>query len=1070
MAALLEGYMRIPHPTYWAPALVAFSRHAGDVAKMSLLSAAEACAFYLRSIPAGLPGRVEASGLAIELAKELQGEIAEGRHFRGAAKPVYEALLLAATEFPEDAAQIALELCARRDLPRHAILRSIVANEQRQQRERQWLAQNPEPKRPKRFPPISLSEPRGPLRAPAADGPQEEVSEGFRSAVLDTVALTPLISTGPEAAREVLLAVCIEEPRPIEIYRDRFSFREDWGLAHWPDGYPAAYWKGPFLIFLQKAPIQGLDAILRLVNHATSRSLEGHLGLPPTEDDRKRYGWEFVVDGQPRTWVGNPNTFAWFRGASLDSPAVECALMALEKWLYDEVESGRSISEPLKTILARSESLAFAGVLVSVGLRHPALFTKELQPLLGNAFVYEVQLSLALGEANNAWAIPYANQIEPIIRLAREWNQMPHRRYALRYMVPQLMFQDPGTRAYLTSRVPDWKKLLAEHPSDTFELLIRQLDPASYKEIPQPDGSVQFELQVPGELEGKLQPARKQTDFKTLSLSLGIRARQYLSNAPLPKEEVPAFAADLERLAEWPAPEDDPQTRQYRLNSIAGGVAVLVVQHGEWLSENPKARDWCLDFLQKPNTSEGTDLDSPVSGLDHTAEAFRSEAALALLEDSREEWILRLVFDGITDFYYKTILQTMANAFFRRSRLGETFDELVNVVILWSALRRAADRDAGYLASRAFLKKYKATLFRRLIAGRLRGKFISVRSAQLLARALVERISRRTMSEGEKQMRQARQEFLREQGRDRKLRRESPHLDTEVLRKGFGFLPLMITESIAADQQRLARYIPELFELEMSTLPRPAADQHYAEMEGTPFDFDRWILARIAEFTACFCSPETARNYYRPILELGPAARYWVEDFLQAWVTRGLIVSPNRAAFSVLWTDMVDYGLSLPVWQPRQGFSWSPAEPLVVDLMGLRDVQTEVLGQSAYTPIVVAMRPMFERWAKDWLGFVSVAARFCKFLVTESGRTLLPWALTQLADRISSYDEGEWQRHQFSDFLTDVLAASWKFLANEIQNQTALHEAFLRILTSLCAKQHPAALQLRSKVSEILIT
>jgi len=424
--------------------------------------------------------------------------------------------------------------------------------------------------------------------------------------------------------------------------------------------------------------------------------------------------------------------------------------------------------------------------------------------------------------------------------------------------------------------------------------------------------------------------------------------------------------------------------------------------------------------------------------------------------------ILRLVFDGITDFYYKTILQTMGNAFFRRSRLGETFDELVNVVILWSALRRAADRDAGYQASRALLEKYKTTLFRRLIADRLRGESIPLHRAQLLARRLVERISRRTMSEGEKRMRNARQEFRQEQERDRKLRRETSHLDTEVLRKGFGFLPLMITEPISQDQERLPRYIAELFELEMCTLPRPASGQDYAEIEGTPFDSDRWILSRVAEFISRSRSREAAWNYYRPILELGPAGRYWVEDFLQAWITRGLVVSTDRVAFSVLLTDIVEYALSLPAWQPRKG-PWSPAEPLAVDLMGLRDMQTDVLGQAQYNSVIAAMRPMFERWAKQWLGFESVAAWFCRFLVTESGRILLPWGLTQLADRLSSFEQREWQQHHLGDFLTDVLDASWKSVRNDIENQPPLRAAFLRLLTDLCAKQVPSALQLRSK-------
>jgi hypothetical protein len=63
--------------------------------------------------------------------------------------------------------------------------------------------------------------------------------------------------------------------------------------------------------------------------------------------------------------------------------------MALEKWLYDEVEAGRSIAKWVQHIYDRAESLAFAGVLVALGMKYPGLFTKELQPLLGNSHLYE---------------------------------------------------------------------------------------------------------------------------------------------------------------------------------------------------------------------------------------------------------------------------------------------------------------------------------------------------------------------------------------------------------------------------------------------------------------------------------------------------------------------------------------------------------------------------------------------------------------------------------------------------------------------------------------------------------
>ena len=58
--------------------------------------------------------------------------------------------------------------------------------------------------------------------------------------------------------------------------------------------------------------------------------------------------------------------------------------------------------------------------------------------------------------------------------------------------------------------------------------------------------------------------------------------------------------------------------------------------------------------------------------------------ARALLMESDEEWVQRLVFDGITGFYYNSTFQTMVRAYLLREQLGEKFGELTNLVVMWS--------------------------------------------------------------------------------------------------------------------------------------------------------------------------------------------------------------------------------------------------------------------------------------------------------------------------------------------------------------------------------------------------
>ena len=213
---------------------------------------------------------------------------------------------------------------------------------------------------------------------------------------------------------------------------------------------------------------------------------------------------------------------------------------------------------------------------------------------------------------------------------------------------------------------------------------------------------------------------------------------------------------------------------------------------------------------------------------------------------------------------------------------------------------------------------------------------------------------------------------------------------------------------------------------------------------------------------------EVARTFYRPILELGPAARYWVEDFLQSWVNVGLEMSSDLVTFSKIWDDMLRYAITLPAWQPGEGNYWCRAESLVVDLMGLREAQVSVLGKAKYINVVRAMAPGFEEWARLWLKYGSVAAWFAHFLPTESGHVLLAQGIKQLSGVVGSFEERDWHHHGLGVLLTEALAACWKYLRNEVELRPDLRKAFLGILTELCARQVPEALHLRNKVSEVL--
>jgi hypothetical protein len=256
----------------------------------------------------------------------------------------------------------------------------------------------------------------------------------------------------------------------------------------------------------------------------------------------------------------------------------------------------------------------------------------------------------------------------------------------------------------------------------------------------------------------------------------------------------------------------------------------------------------------------------------------------------------------------------------------------------------------------------------------------------------------------------------------------------------------------------------------MRSLPRAESDDEQSEIEGTPYEFDRWVLARVAEFISRKNSVETARLFYRPILDLGPTAKYWVNDFLRSWLTVGIQISNDLDAFARIWQDMLDYAETLPAWQPGEANYWSRAEGLAVNLMGLNESSIALLGEAKYKSLVISMAPAFERWGSRWLKYASAAGWFAYFMRAESGRALLTQGVKQLAAVAESFHDREWRHNNLGGLLTEVLSSCWKYLQKDVEKDAFLRAAFLRVLAVLSARQIPEALHLRAKVSEVLGT
>ncbi|MBZ5617746.1 MAG: hypothetical protein LAQ69_03270 [Acidobacteriia bacterium] len=1054
--------LRIPYFLYWYPTLRVLDRHAEDVARLALILAAQVCELWLRTIPPELGGRPEAGRLALRLAREAQGLRAEGVFFMdGIDQKVHEALFQAAPDFPDEVSQIALELCRRRDESPEIVAR-VEAHRERERAELlERLKKDPElAKRRRQATPPSFLSSDGPLRDPAPDGPKGRVPDSVQIAVLASPALIPLARTRPAIAREVLLAVCIDEPRPGR--EDSIAVSIDYGTTNWRGGYPPMYFRGPFLQFLQVQPEEGLDAIIRLVNYATERWAESALRRAPADLDPDYYSLEFPLSSGKVRWIGNFDVYLWHRANG--SNCVASALMALEKWLYDEIDAGRPVDQWIEQILRGSQSLAFAGLLITVAVRTSTVLTGALRPLLGAWRLFEMQRAHA-SQDEELWSIGisgWAQSGEEIIRKVLEWNRMPHRKRLLERAAIYLFQTNKEFAEFMEKSREEWSRELEAKPNEDLETLIATFDPRNYVEVEQPDGEVYVQLQLPESLRARTVGQAEEAAKRGLAQIFPYQCRKLLEgDQAFTPEQAEQFWVRFQSLVNRESQEGPGRSARSRSAIVSGGVAVLVTFNRSWLAERPDRQTWCMEQLQLVPPQERTEDSLPQSHVTTASEGFVGEAAFGLMPDLDSDWVRDRAAKGLAGYYYASTRFTIRRAFTQRVGLGSDFIRALNLVIFWSALRGVENNSQYSRDTTPDFERPLRRLIRAYAQKRLPVSLVSLDRVEALVRRAVARIKARDPSPWR---RQARSQRTR-RSNDVKLYREHFYLDTEVIKNGFGFLGSLDQAISVSDRAELISYHSLVLSLFIRSMPKLENDEE--EVEGTPYEFDQWVCELVTRLIPQLTAEEDPSSFWKPFIDLSPGARYWVENFFRHWFVFGLQFSSSLAVFGHLWANMIEYALDLPLWSRDRKHRHYLAEYCWYELMGL-GFGLETIGKAEFAPVLQSIQLLYKKWAERWLDQAGSALRFAILLSKPSGTALLPDGIVWLNRAAQGYRDYEWRRESLDESFAGALRTCWRRCRQDISDQADLRANFLQLLNTLCKRLSPDALDLRNEVAQFI--
>ena len=1087
-ASAFASSARLPYWSYWPPLLSALARHIEDLESLPgcFESAARICELWLRSTPAQMedgrsfPWRREAATVALRLAREVQAlKVEKVYSHDDVDEVVYTAMLHASPDLPDEVGRLSLQLVHKQELDESVRARRDAYEREQAARQAELESDPAYLERLARLP-VSIGASvfeRGERRPPWPEGPTDRVDTAFQKVCWrNAAAFTALVSARPAVARDVLLGACIEPPGFEDPYGVRSHMFDRYGTESVHDGSLPMYFQGPYLSFLRAAPTEALEFILRLANFATERWAEAERRFArqhgePIQEGSPRF--EVMLDGNVADWLGDHRVFSWYRHILMDAECVVSSLMALEKWLYEELDAGNDTGAVIRMILERSRSAAFAGVLVAVGLRQPSLFAGPLLPLLGMWQLYGWQdWQVQQGDVWRIGMMGWSRWSESIFNLVRDWHTLPHRRLSLRDEAIKLMLTRQEVQAAFESVRERWSETLAsENDHESLELLLARFDRGNYRLVPRDEHSFEIQFEWPASLKARTEARLAESQRGMLVLGFPFRCRQLLDGeAALSRNEVETFYEQLQQIAALRAAAHDGIREASACAAVCGGVAVLTILHRDWLAADPAREVWCREQIQSildfpPPQGE---FDTPESVSTTACDSFLAELFVVLLsEDSDDPSVRELAANCACGFHYAATKLAMQRAFRCRQQLGRDFVRLQNLVVLWAGVR--AVMQTAHLCQASPERWHN--WYRRLILA-FRDRHIGELP---LKWARVARIGRRAMHRIEKarfpgiddadDASENDQEPLVATGELRRRGRWSMHpgLDVQLIRAAFDWLSPLEEDLSTPERSARLGLLEEAIGVTLSMLPDT---EESGELRGTPYEYDRWVFEKAAIAVARMAAEENAARLWQPILNLGAPAHYWVSSFLSAWFVHGVRAAASVAEYVDRWREMMKFALESPRWGRVKGQSSFRLYDLMIEVMGLSWFNRSV-DDERFACYLACLKPEYERFAEGWLSSPHVAAAFAAFLSTPAARDLRLDGMIWLDRSVAGYDPHDWRTDRLSQSLLEALRTTWHADGSLVATRPAVRDAFVRLLGELAARQLPGALQLRDEVNRV---
>lgn len=890
--------------------------------------------------------------------------------------------------------------------------------------------------------------PHGPRRTISREFADDWLHGGWRA----------LARHQPKTAAKIALASMITWPKR-GVSRSEFggSFRaEKHGFRFMHEKWYPAFWHhGPFLPFLRESRGHGLSLIIKLVNFATDRVAEW---WPYESDDHVPLAFDSPV-GKVK-WLGHPNVFGWHVYAMNTVEPVTCALMALEKWLMEELEAKRDVQDVVHRLFKEGRSIAFAGLLICVGKAHPSFLLTHLQPLLAQWHVYIWDAGCVANSVGTGggWFRdpPFIN------KLRQDWKNQPHRQVSLQDVCFRLLFAQPESRGMFLGISEAWRRQ-AENldPDDPDRIpLLRwasDYDFATWREYTLDDGTRYLRPERPPELfvEGQIEAQQRQMEL----LTLPHHCQQSLKDrSELTADEAIEWWKVFQRCLEWlqeSGVQGNESMAENPQHSVAAVMALLLCRASEWLKSNAQHLDEIeKQALELANTMQmrkawtAQDL-----GVDVGWFMVRCAVRLWALRPEANQW-RAFCGSATSSFRYEIIRALFDEAFRCRHLLRTGFADLCQFIVAYAGVRgegemfpqQAEERDRR-------LKAWHDEWWPKFAEGVLPTVDVSWGATLGVEKAVEQNDDDvEDLDDTAATIVPAVKAKIR--------RRMSYGFDLDMLVRAFDCLPCgnSTAEGNADEQAHWQSIEDNLYAAMLRTLPdeAPGSDNDHAPM---PYESERPIIERLASRLVAMPSDQAAK-YWCPLLNKGPNATHFATYLVSFLRVECLKQTFNVMQLEPLIRGMLEHIQGSAQWtnnrRERYGDLWR-------ELLFLgRFVDSR--NDDIFAPLMVALTPFYEAAVREGPSFDFHYSSLIHHLAGSATRPLLPRVFEWCAPWTTKDGGIRWRDSHLRDAFSSLLEAGWKHSLGAIKRNPHAYDSFKSIALALAALQDAVALEVQASI------